>query len=377
MPGEPLELAQARADLADRRGGLVRLDPLVRARLQELPDPEPARVPGGPHRRQRVVRADHLVAEGDVRPWPEEERAVVAHPLEEHLRVACHHLDVLARDAVRLRDELVDRVAEDDLPALLPGGPRDVRRWQPAELGLDRGRHRRGELGRRGEQDCGAGRTVLRLAEQVDGRELGVARLVGDDQRLGRPCEKVDPHPSEELALRLCDVCVPRADEHVHRLHGLGPERHRGNRLDAAEHEDLVRPAEVHRRNDRRVRRPADGRRTGDDARHARRLCRDDAHVRRGDHRVAATGHVAPHAAHREVPVAEEHAREGLDLDVRERCALREGEAPDLLLGEADVVERLPGHGGDAGRNLLVRQPEALRRPAVERLRVATDGRVA
>ena len=52
-----------------------------------------------------------------------------------------------------------------------------------------------------------------------------------------------------------------------------------------------------------------------------------------------------------------EHARQRLDLDVRERGALGEGEAPDLLLGEADVVERLPGQGGDAGRD-LVRQPE-------------------
>ena len=51
--------------------------------------------------------------------------------------------------------------------------------------------------------------------------------------------------------------------------------------------------------------------------------------------------------------MAEEHAGEGLDLDVRERCALREREAPDLLLGEADVVERLLGDGGDARRDLL------------------------
>ena len=37
-------------------------------------------------------------------------------------------------------------------------------------------------------------------------------------------------------------------------LDALGPERHRGHRLDAAEHEDLVGAAEVHRGDDRRMR---------------------------------------------------------------------------------------------------------------------------
>src|SRR4029078_7497263 len=44
---------------------------------------------------------------------------------------------------------------------------------------------------------------------------------------------------------------------------------------------------------------------------------------------------------------------------------------------EADVVDGLLGHGGDARLDLALRQEKALGRPTVERLGVVADGLVA
>ena len=94
---------------------------------------------------------------------------------------------------------------------------------------------------------------MLGLAEQVGGAHLGVDGLVGDHHRLGRAGEEVDADAAVELALGLGDEGVAGADQHVDRRDRLGAERHRADRLDAAEHVDLVRAAEVHGGDHRRV----------------------------------------------------------------------------------------------------------------------------
>jgi hypothetical protein len=81
---------------------------------------------------------------------------------------------------------------------------------------------------------------VLGLAEQVGGAHLGVDRVVGDDQRLGGPGEQVDADPAVELALGLGDEGVAGPHQHVDRRDRAGADRHGGDRLDAAEHVDLV-----------------------------------------------------------------------------------------------------------------------------------------
>ena len=59
---------------------------------------------------------------------------------------------------------------------------------------------------------------VLGLAEQVGGdRSRGRRQLVGDHQDLGGAGEQIDSDLSEELALGLGDVGVPRSDQHRHR----------------------------------------------------------------------------------------------------------------------------------------------------------------
>ena len=103
---------------------------------------------------------------------------------------------------------------------------------------------------------------------------------------------------------------------------GLGAERHGGDRLHAAEHENLVGAAEMHRRHDRRMRPALVGRRAGDDLLHAGDARGDDRHVRRRHHRIAAARHVAADRVDRNVPVAEHDARQRLDFEIAHRVFL-------------------------------------------------------
>ena len=133
---EVLDPALARADLADH--GARRLVALLEGHgLEELPDPEPAGVARRAAGREDVVRADRLVAVGDGRRLAEEERAVVAHPLEVPARVGGLDLDVLERVRVGERERLVVRVDDDDLAVVLPRPRRDVGGRAGLELHVD------------------------------------------------------------------------------------------------------------------------------------------------------------------------------------------------------------------------------------------------
>ena len=218
---------------------------------------------------------------------------------------------------------------------------------------------------------------MLCLTEQVGGDDHRVGGLVGDDQDLRRAGDEVDADLAEQPALGLDDVRVARADEEVHRVDRLRPERERRERLDAAEDVDLVGAGEVHR-GDGGVRDPpVEGWRAGRNALDAGDLRRDDAHVRGGDHRVAAAGHVRADARHGNVPVAEPDAGKRLHLEVGHRRPLCLRERAHLLLAERDVVEHLGGNALEARGDLVGVEPEALRLPAVEAGRVPPDGGVS
>ncbi|MCY1308908.1 hypothetical protein D9M70_589510 [compost metagenome] len=75
--------------------------------------------------------------------------------------------------------------------------------------------------------------------------------------------------------------------------------------------------------------------------------------------------------------MAEHHAREGFDFDVVHRVLLHLGEAADLRLGEADIVEGLLRQAGNAGVDLLLGEAEAFRRPLVELPGVLAHRRIA
>jgi hypothetical protein len=104
---------------------------------------------------------------------------------------------------------------------------------------------------------------------------------------------------------------------------------------------------------------------------------RDDAHMRRGDHGIAAARHIAPDTADRDVPVPEYDPRQCLDLDIVHRAPLDLGEIADLRLREFDVLDRLRRDFVEECGNLVLGEAEARRRPFVEPLRHFAHRRVA
>ena len=181
---------------------------------------------------------------------------------------------------------------------------------------------------------------MLGLAEQVGRDHFHVRRVVGNHEDLRRPGEQVDADASVKLPLGFGHVRVARSAQHVDRTDGPGAQCHGRDCLHATKDVDLVRAPENHRRNGFRVRFALVGRGAGDHAAHARGARSHDAHVRRGDHRIAAAGHIAADAVDRNGLVAEFHTGKGFDFDVPDRSALVLREIAYLLLRKADVVER-------------------------------------
>jgi hypothetical protein len=183
---------------------------------------------------------------------------------------------------------------------------------------------------------------VLGLAEQVGGGELAVAAdLVGDHQRLGRAGEQIDAHPAEELALGLRHEGVAGSDEDIDRRDRLGAQRHRADRLDAAQRIDVVSACQHLRRDDRRRGLTAERRGAGDHPRHAGHLGGDHAHMGGGQQRIFAAGHIAAGRVQRDVAMPQHDAGQCLHLDVRHARALDPGEVAHLRLREFDILEIL------------------------------------
>ena len=88
--------------------------------------------------------------------------------------------------------------------------------------------------------------------------------------------------------------------------------------------------------------------------------------MRGGEQRIFPAGHVAADGIDRNVLVAENHARQRLDLDVAHRFTLMLREVAHLFLREPDVVEIAPGQLRQAILDLCIGQPEILAVPLVE-----------
>ena len=156
-----------------------------------------------------------------------------------------------------------------------------------------------------------------------------------------------------------------------------GADRHRADRLHAAQTVDLVGAREVHRGHDRRRRLALERRCGADHPLHAGDLRREDRHVRGCQQRILAARHVAADAVHRDVLVPQHHARQGLDLDVAQRRFLDLREISNLGLREPDVVDVARRHGFHASLDLCFRQTQFGRIPVVEFSRVFAHGFVA
>ena len=154
---------------------------------------------------------------------------------------------------------------------------------QDLEQSLDLGHRGARELFRIGEQHAGAVRTMLHLAQDVRRREFRIAAdLVSDDQRLGWSGKQIDAHAAKQLAFGFGHIGVAWTDEDIDRIDRLRTERHRTDRLNAAQRIDCVGPGHGLRGNNRAGDLALKRGRTGDDPFHARHFGRDYAHVRAG-----------------------------------------------------------------------------------------------
>ena len=219
---------------------------------------------------------------------------------------------------------------------------------------------------------------MLRLPQQVGRGQFAVAAdLVRDHQRFGWPCEQVDADAAEQLPLGFGDEGVARANKHGHGGHRSGPDRHRADRLDAAQAPDFIGAGHRLRRDDCRRGFATERRRTSHHARHPRNFGGDHAHVRRGEQRVLAAGHVATRSLDRDMLVAKHHARQRFNLDVGHRGALDASEIADLRLCELDILEVLPAQLVNAILDFTWAKPVVGAVPLVEADRQITDRVIA
>ena len=207
---------------------------------------------------------------------------------------------------------------------------------------------------------------MLSLPEQIRGAHLPVAAVIGDDQRLRGAGEQVDPDPAGQLPLGLGHVGVSRTGHHVAGRNRRRACRHCTDRLYTAQTIDCVRTGQVHGGDDGRRRLALEGWRAGDHVLDPGHLRGQDRHVGRGEQRILAAGHVAAHAVHRNVPVAQDHPGQSFDFDVLQRVLLDLREIADLRLREPDVVDLARRHRCDAGLDLRRAQLEGRRVPVVE-----------
>ena len=226
-----------------------------------------------------------------------------------------------------------------------------------------------------GDQHGRGVRAVLGLAEQVDGDDERVGVLVGDDQDLGRTGEQVDADLAEQLPLGLGDVGVAGTGEQVDPADRLGAEGQRRDRLHAAEQVDLVGAGEVHRRDGRGRDLAADRRRAGGDPSARRRPWRSRSSC--APRRSAGSGRPG---RTRRTPRSGGASGRG-----RRRARSRPRSRPASRAGAGRTCGRSPARCGcrrspAAEPSTTIRsisspdEPEALRRPVVELLRVLPDG---
>ncbi len=324
-----------------------------------------------------MVGADDLVAIGNVGARPEEQCAVVLQRVAEPEVAIGHHLHVLGGDAVSDLDHLVVAVADDDLAKIFPGLAGGFAGREYFEQPLDLGHGVARQLLGVGEEDGGGGGAVFGLTEEVGGAELAVDGLVGDHQGFGRAGEEVDTDLAVELALGFGNIGVTGADEHVDGLDRLGADGHGADRLDAAEHVDLVGAGHVLGSDDGGSGNAVEGRGAGDDASTAGDLGGEHRHVGGGKERIFAARHVAADGSDRHVLVAKRDAGEGLDGELLHGVLLGLGEVAHLGLSEGDVGKVLGGELADAGIDLGLAEAEIGAVPAVELAAQVADGVVA
>jgi hypothetical protein len=220
---------------------------------------------------------------------------------------------------------------------------------------------------------------VLGLDQQVEREPHGVGRRVGDDRALGRARGDAGVHHAREQAFGRGHPAAAGPEQLDHGRDARRAPREGGQRLDAADPVDLVRPAEARGEQGGGIAVARGvGRADHHDARNARDARGHGHHVGGGGEAAPAPGHVQPDRGYGPGPLARVHA--GPDL--------RQGHGPGKLrlVTPAHVLRARPDgvlHDGRQRALGLVdlRFRDAERKPrdvrVVERAAVLHERRVA
>ena len=216
----------------------------------------------------------------------------------ERLRDA--EFEVLRRDLVGDVDRAHQIVRDDDLTVVINGSAGDLSARQLRNLGFQFLLYGESKVHRIRHKDGRRELVVLRLREQVRCDKAWIAVAVGNDQDLARSGNHVDRHRAENLLFRFGDKGVARTDDLIHLRDALGAVGQCGDRLRAADLEDLVDPRDVRRGKDHGVDLPLFVRRGHHHDRFdAGDLRRNRVHQHRRRIRRRPAGHIKPRTVDR------------------------------------------------------------------------------
>ena len=150
--------------------------------LEEIQWREARGEAGAPGRRQHMVGAGHVVADGLRCVAAEEDGAGAGHGLGQPGGLGHSELQVLGREAIDQRRRLVEGADHDDRAVIAPARGGDVRARQPRQMRRHRLRHTVCERPVVGDEDRLRVAVVLGLGEQVRGDPFRLVGVVGDHQ---------------------------------------------------------------------------------------------------------------------------------------------------------------------------------------------------
>ena len=176
------------------------------------------------------------------------------------------------------------------------------------------------------------------------------------------------------MPLGLVHIGIARPDDLVHRRNCCGAERHRGNRLGAANPEYPVSTGQMAARNHRLMR----GRRqAGNDLINARHHRRHNGHHRRRQQWVAPTGNVTTNPLDRDDLMAKMQAGQRLNFQWQHGSVLRFGEGPHAGNGKFGVGAGLWIKGCNRCRAFFRGNLKRRHIGLVEQITVVPQGRIA
>jgi hypothetical protein len=216
---------------------------------------------------------------------------------------------------------------------------------------------------------------VLGLRDEIGRDHGGIRRVVGHDDELRGPGQRLDAHDPGDLALGGGDVPVAGTDDDVDGPDRLGAVREGGDRLRTADPVHLVHTDEGG--GGQRCLRDAAvriGRHAQRDLRDAGHACGDRGHEHSRRIGGPAAGHVQPGTINGHDELAEEHAVP-LEADVVPQLSFVVG--GDLLPRVFEGGAELGGSVVERGEQLVSRHPELVDRAAVELLGQVMQRRIA